>query len=418
MTQRSLQFTVGENINEVLLDIAQDKMAAGDVRGAIDTYQQSLAGIPTEFIIGILKGKYALKVTDGGATVSLTDEEDVVAESRTHLRDWNRVIGKIMEHLKMNRQFITKLRQMQPIDLNSYKLTQFDEDPLAGTTHMSAICTLAARDIAGNNIADDPKFHMLGNLLEQGDTEFDELTPREKCVYCVVRYVKAIRYMQDDLIKLDRLYKSLLEYEMIDRVPFIEDEFESCLYNYLEDFYNTKKGYSHPLCDPELIALKEKMLEDMKQTTYGAEYFRKGIVAKNIMDGYDAGYLAPDGTFYGLNGHENELLHVELGDMLAQKMFQIDRRASNFDIEQIIMEAGYMKIHHDRVYGLFAFDREQVEKGERLWCPTAPQLKMISDYANKFYGGVINTDATGYNEVKISALKQMDELALRNTFRI
>lgn len=418
MSKKSLQFTVGENINEILLDIAQNKMVQDDIEGALDVYRQSLANIPDKFILGILRGEYALKVTDGGATVSLTDDEDVVTESRTHLRDWNREIYKILEDLRMNRQTIIRLRQLTPIDLNNYKLTQFDEDPLTGTTYMSAICTLAARQIAGDNIEDDPKFHIISDLLENGDYEPKELRPRELCVYCVLRYVKAIKYMHKDLIKLDRLYNSLLKYEMIDRIPYVEDDFENCLYNFLEDFYKQTKGYSHPLCDPEVFTMKESMYDEMSRTIYGAEYLENGIIAKNILDRYDAGYLAPNGKFYGLNGDENELLHVQLGDMLIQKMFHVKHLTNTFDIEQTIMEAGYMKIHHDRVYGLFAFNREQVEKGERLWCPTKEQINSISNYANRYYGGVINTDSTGFNEIHVSALKQMDEIALRNAFRI
>ena len=50
-----LQFTLGENINEILLDIAQNKMKTGDFDGALQTYMQSFEGFPKDLAIGILQ---------------------------------------------------------------------------------------------------------------------------------------------------------------------------------------------------------------------------------------------------------------------------------------------------------------------------------------------------------------------------
>ena len=165
--------------------------------------------------------------------------------------------------------------------------------------------------------------------------------------------------------------------------------------------------------------MKEQMYEEMNMTEFGKEFFKNGILSKNILDGYDAGYLAPDGTFYGLRGETKDLLHVQLGDMLAEKKFKELKQGNTFDIEYSLMQEGYMKIHHDRVFGLYAFNREDVGKDRKLWCPTEAQLQAIYDYANKFYGGQINTDSTfGYNMGSVRALRQMDEIALRNIFKI
>lgn len=417
MTQ--LQFTLGENINEILLDIAQNKMKAGDFDGALQTYMQSFEGFPEDLAIGILQGKYAIRPINGGRSIDVTDDTDVVEESKAHLQDWNTVINSSIKQIREYRKYITWLRSKVTIDLNDYCLTRYMTNPSNDKEELSPLCTLTARYLAGHQIEGNYKLPNFQRMVTLGDENIEELNGDERRYYCIVRYVHAIKNMHNELITLSKMYKGLSEWKMIKEVPFLADIFENCLRNYLSDFYDTEKGYHHVLCDEEVIKMKEQMYDEMLTTEFGKEFLKNGILTKNILDGYDAGYLAPDGTFYGLRGEDRELLHVQLGDMLVEKKFKDFKQGNSFDIEYALMQEGYMKIHHDRVFGIFAFKREDVGKDCKLWCPTEAQLQAIYDYANKFYGGQINTDSTiGTNLVSVSALRQMDEIALRNTFQI
>lgn len=414
-----LQFTLGENINEILLDIAQNKMKKGDFEGALQVYTQSFEGFPKHLAIGILQGKYAIRIIDGGRSIDVTDDAEVVEESKTHLQDWSTVINPSIKQIKEYCKYITWLKSKVTIDLNDYCLTRYMTNPSNNKDELSPLCTLTARYLADHHIEGNynlPNFQRMVNL---GDENIEELNSDERKYYCIVRYVRVIKNMHNELINLSKLYKGLSEWKMIEEVPFLADLFEKCLHNYLSDFYDTEKGYHHMACDEEVIKMKEQMYDEMNTTEFGKEFFKNGILSKNILDGYDAGYLAPDGTFYGLRGEDRELLHVQLGDMLVEKMFPQFGEGNSFDIEYSLMQEGYMKIHRDRVFGTFAFRREDVGKDRKLWCPTEAQLQAIYDYTNKFYGGQINTDSTfGYNMVSVSALRQMDEIALRNTFQI
>lgn len=419
MAQRSLQFTLGENINEILLDIAQNKMKAGNFDGALQVYTQSFEGFPESLAIGILQGKYAIRPIDGGRNIDVTDDAKVVEESRVHLMDWNMIINDSIKRTKEYREYITWLKSKVSIDLNDYCLTQYITNPSNDKEELAPLSTLTARYLAGHYIEGNYRLPNFQRMVNLGDENIKELNSDELKYYCIVRYVRAIKNLHTELINLSKMHAGLLKMDLIKQVPFISDVFEDCLLNYLSDFYDTEKGYHHVACDEEVIKMKEQMCEEMNMTEFGKEFFKNGILPKNILDGYDAGYLAPDGTFYGLRGETKDLLHVQLGDMLAKKKFKELKQGNSFDIEYTIMQEGYMKIHHDRVFGLYAFDREDVGKDRKLWCPTEAQLQAIYDYANKFYGGQINTDSTfGYNMVSVRALRQMDELALRNIFKI
>lgn len=414
-----IQFTLGENINEILLDIAQNKMKIGDFDGALQTYIQSFEGFPEDLAIGILQGKYAIRPINGGRSIDVTDDAEVVEESKAHLQDWNTVIDSSIKQIREYCKYISWLKSKVCIDLNDYCLTRYITNPSNDKEELSPLSTLTARYLAGHDIEGNYKLPNFQRMITLGDENLEELNGDERRYYCIVRYVRAIKNMHKDLITLSKLYKGLLKWELIKEVPFLADVFENCLRNYLSDFYDTEKGYHHVICDEEVIKMKEQMYEEMLTTELGKEFFRNGILSKNILDGYDAGYLAPDGTFYGLRGEDRELLHVQLGDMLVEKKFKDFKQGNSFDIEYALMQEGYMKIHHDRVFGMFAFKREEVGKDRKLWCPTEAQLQKIYNYANKFYGGQINTDSTfGTNMVSVSALRQMDEIALRNTFEI
>lgn len=414
-----LQFTLGENINEILLDIAQNKMKTGDFNGAIQVYTQSFEGFPEELAIGILQGEYAIKPIDGGRSINVTDNAEVVEESKTHLQDWNTVINSSIKQIREYCKYITWLKSKVAINLNDYCLTQYITNPSNNKEELAPLSTLTARYLAGHYIEGNYRLPNFQRMMELGDSNIEELNCDERKYYCIVRYVRAIKNLHSELINLSKLYKGLSEWKMIKEVPFFADVYEDCLHNFLSDFYDTKNGYHHVACDEEVVKMKEQMYEEMNMTEFGKEFFQNGILSKNILDGYDAGYLAPDGTFYGLRGETNDLLHVQLGDMFVEKKFKDLKQGNSFDIEHALMQEGYMKIHHDRVFGLFAFNREDVGKDCKLWCPTEAQLQTIYDYANKFYGGQINTDsALGYNMVSVSALRQMDEISLRNTFKI
>lgn len=54
------------------------------------------------------------------------------------------------------------------------------------------------------------------------------------------------------------------------------------------------------------------MHDDLLKTKIGMEYVKNGIIEKNIMNGYDAGWLSPDGEFYGVNGETSALLQMNI----------------------------------------------------------------------------------------------------------
>lgn len=79
--------------------------------------------------------------------------------------------------------------------------------------------------------------------------------------------------------------------------------------------------------DPEVEASirkqdfqKQRLSEFMENEMRIEEYHKTWLKPVEITEGYDAGWLSPDGDFYGLNGSAGNLLHLNIAErLLASK---------------------------------------------------------------------------------------------------
>ena len=148
------------------------------------------------------------------------------------------------------------------------------------------------------------------------------------------------------------------------------------------------------------------------------------------MDGYDAGWLSPDGHYYAANGDTSSLIHLNLAEQLFNKKLKIEmakngvmKYGSNSP-EDWLINHGWMKIHNNECYGFYRWYKNDPEE-TKLYCPTDIQINMICDYADKYYGGMIYTEAQTFGSrvthkeaYKTSAIRQMDEIKLHETFKL
>lgn len=64
-----------------------------------------------------------------------------------------------------------------------------------------------------------------------------------------------------------------------------------------------------------------------------------------ITEGYDAGWLSPEGDFYGLNGSAGNMLHLNIAErLLASKRIPVKEMRNP---DRWLEENGWVKVHHD-----------------------------------------------------------------------
>lgn len=418
---------VGSNLGEILLDIAQNKILGDNPEDAFSTYIDSLCGFTKEYALMCLKNE-AVLVTTGDSDVNLVDDKNFIDDNSKNIYNWNLIIRNRLDDINILIDILAKCTKefnvIYHLPIDDYSL--IDAVPSSVGVH-----NIAAKLIAGGRF-DDELYDNGERVWEEliDHVEYDNASKYEKILYWTVKYVENIRSLHTSYIKFEKAYSFLMKYGMIMRIPFIELFMEHVFY-FLLEFADTSKGYYHPMCNTKLRDYKIQLYNDVLNTNFGNDYITNGILKKDIMDGYDAGWLSPEGDFYGGNGETSAMLHLNIADELLSGRYSVEMsndgvtEFGNFTADSWLDKNGWIKIHHDDIYGSFIGERDPGKRTKEFpyhYCPTDIQVKIICDYADKFYGGKFYTEANALGRdrhpepVSTYKVRQMDEFKLHEQF--
>lgn len=163
--------------------------------------------------------------------------------------------------------------------------------------------------------------------------------------------------------------------------------------------------------DPEVEASirkqdfqKQRLSEYMENETKIEEYHKTELKPVEIIEGYDAGWLSPDGEFYGLNGSTGNLLHLNIAErLLASKKIPVKEMRNP---DRWLEENGWVKVHHDWILFSGSF------YGKTL---TDVQIEKLYRYGQVCHRGVLRL---GVSQVQITAarLRETEPLMLNKFF--
>ena len=406
--------TLGENLGQLLLEIAQTKIREGQPEAAIAFYTENLHGMTDDIVLQLLKNECVLITSEGDTSMKLSNSESQRSFNQKNITNWNEWITQKLKYMSellntlnnVEDEFVQTVHK-DILDCNINEIVR----KYYGDIDKIGIHNIAAKLIAGKQFA---------NLYSNGENVWENLIMHvedgvaedyEKALYLIVKYGDNIRNLHKEYMVLANSYKFLTDNNIADRLPFFETQIEKVIIT-LDKYCDPNKGYYHPMCDPELFDYKEEINDDLLSTDIGKEYLRHKIVRKNIMDGYDAGWLAPDGRFYGENGPTSSLIHLRI----AERLKPCDTNPDNK-----LEEEGWIKIHGDEAFGIFVGHKEPQEGFPYKYCPSETQMKLICDYADKFYNGKLYLHPKSIRQtepVTTYKLRQMDEVQLHETFSI
>lgn len=110
-----------------------------------------------------------------------------------------------------------------------------------------------------------------------------------------------------------------------------------------------------------------------------------------ITEGYDAGWLSPDGDFYGLNGSTENRLHLNIAKrLLASKKIPVKEMRNP---DRWLEENGWVKVHHDWILFSGSF------YGKTL---TEAQIEKLYRYGQVCHRGVLRL---GTAQTQITAVR-------------
>ena len=443
MATETLHMRVGPLIGEHLLEIAQTNISNGNIEYAMSVYPQAF-GMTKEHALMILKNKAVVVTDEDGEGVSLCDDENLRIENMHNILDWELIINNRITDLFNTIQTIHKTANdfmkvyrgnIEDYSIMEMMLRYFSRDELSTI----GIHNIAARIIGSPNCkicdkgSSNPTsvWERLEGKMENYEDEPD-VTKYEKVLYYTVKYNKLIRILHKDYIKFEKTYMFLIENGFINHPSRVEHMIEMAV-EILWKFSDTSTGYCHPLCNTGLYEYKEKLSNDLMKTKFGNEFAKVGIIQKDIMDGYDAGWLSPDGEFYGANGETSSMIHMNIAEQIFNgsggkyAIAMAKDGVSIMDInspEQWLTSHGWIKIHHNDCYGSFIGRRDEAPTKDYPYpyCPTEIQIKMICDYIDKYYGGKFYTEANALGRIRHTEpfttykVRQMDEFKLHEIF--
>lgn len=399
----NLHMKLGENMGDILLDIAKNRILKGEPEGAIQTYSESLFGILEEYIIKILKNEAVLKTSDNGVEMDFSDDPELIEKNKSNILDWFNIIkqkdDELRELTKTIYQHEIKFSQAARTPISDFNLMKYGERQEDGEIH-AGIHHIIARLLANN-----PFTHQKSNgesIWQRitANIQADNACTYERVYYHIVKYVQCIKYLAEDYRNLAKMYNWLREKDIINHMPFIERNFERSI-QILDEFANPNTGFHHPMCDEEISDLKENIVDIIMDTKWGKEYFLYGATIKNILDGYDAGWLSPTGEFFADLGEVSNMIHMKIAEKLftGKGNYGEEMRKDGVSLfssnspEQWLTKKGWIKIHHQDVYGSF-FPKLNDEM-DYAYCPTTAQIQKICEYVDTFYGGKFYTEYGG-----------------------
>lgn len=454
MNRETLHMRVGPLIGEHLLEIAQSNILKGDVEYAMSVYPTAF-GMQKEHALMILKNQAVVVTDEDGEGVSLKDDPELIADNAHNILDWELIIEKrqkdIYEMLYTIHKTANNFMKYYNGNIENYSILDmmsryFNDEQLKsiGKHNIAArICGSPECKICNKGNSNPTSVwerlegqveSYLADIDEYGESDMPYPPAKwEIILYLTVRYNKLIRMLHKEYMNFENTYLFLVENEFIKKPFRIEHMIEMAV-EVLWKFSDTSTGYYHPLCNTGLYEYKEKLSDDLMKTKFGKEFAQNGILKKDIMDGYDAGWLSPDGEFYGADGETSSMIHMNLAEQIFNapcNIYAVRMAKDGVSImsgiespEYWLEKHGWVKIHHEDCYGAFIGHRNEEPTPDYPYAynPTDIQIKMICDYADKFYGGKFYTEADCLGRITHTephstyAVRQMDDLKIHEIF--
>ena len=415
MKNKELNWKLGKNFGGLMLQIGIEKIHDGDFEGAIEFYTAAFPEINRDTVIKILKGDLKVVVCEDCENIQIEEGVGKTGYNWLEITDaeLNRLIEQANEMAKISELLIS----------DNGGLTFDYTDQLGSSNFALAREIETYLNYTGVNETKYPYPNFsnkikenLIEMVERIGNEISDETPG------LIEQQASLIYTYTELAK--DLFKKLQKFELrtsdlvrnhfisIDNIKFYTNKL-GCLYYQLTKFRSLNIITSDT---DRCVDHKSELQRQIRSysSLYLDEWRLNGMLSGNIEDGYDAGWLSPDGIFYGTNGPENALLHMNIAESLSsgKGTLSLEIKNSNLLPEQYLEKVGWLKTHHSNVYGYFRYDKNSPDG---LYAPTNQQILALHQMAKKNYGGriYINGDKT---ETKTSDLLNMDEIALHNAF--
>lgn len=296
-----LTFTIGKGFGQMLQRIAWERLTEKlSPRAAVEIITQSLTGCTEGMAVDILDGKIILG--EDGATQEVLGSpgaggkfNDWIREQRIHLEQEAKEWVKSLEGI---RRTIAEAGGKFEFTVRYPELVSY----LSGDKDAGLL------DYPRSNVVEEIK-----GTVEGAKNFFVKVSEVYEVIVWMCDALNTSRVLFSDSVLRVRT--------ILDSLACSDPEVEASIRK--QDFQ------------------KQRLSEFMEER----EENQTELEPVEITEGYDAGWLSPDGDFYGLNGNTENLLHLNIAErLLASKKIPVkEMRTPGWWLE----ENGWVKIYHD-----------------------------------------------------------------------
>jgi hypothetical protein len=377
-------FTIGEDLGLRLMEIAQEHLTEGNnpVK-ALKTITESLTGCPTDLAVRILKGEMVLPVD--------VDTQQVICQDR----------------IPVVHDRFPKVDPCYWISRRAESIEEHGNNLIAGYKELQKQIRLSNRHLTVDIPYDDIFKFVSGtdqDMLDYLRDNFYEVDAIANLIEATKRYIE---FSMSIISTMDWMLKTFDEFADSELFMKYNYELKGACSQMLTDVMSVMKetmSFDFNLREHEEHDDVAKYIEATREIDAIVE---KGIEPVDIMDKYNAGWLSPDGVFYGLNGEIANMLHIQIADALVEKGIipLKDEHGDNVEgalADQWLEQNGWIKIHEDSVNFGGCLNDKMGKKNINI---TNVQAKMIYEYISIHYNGIV---VLGWKRQRVGATKFKD----------
>lgn len=388
----NVHFTLGENFGKILSQIAIEKLYDFDIPGALRTFSESL-GCSDKISLELLLGNYILIVEDQDKCLcSAIPKEEIEVDDypKIYFPGLQRKLLELfqdqrdLEYETVFENFQFKIREIEEkLYLNQkieFEGSYLDLLPINGIA-LSGEFEIEYRQLISLILSD-----------QKDAIEFlNDSRSRNHYIYedaCyIIDKVKEITIKRDGIIQT----AEFIETYWPDHKYGLKRKIE----NYIDRINDFLNFVNNALQDRvEMLDEPVNILEKHINAALEIDKVLKNFGPSKITDKYKAGWLAPDGTFFGLNGEVSNYLHITLADAIFKYYEWPDPENQSKDYALDLR--GFVKIQESRI--LFSgYDFSLLQMSSRKL--TKRQIDKICEYGRACYNGKL---LFGFKEAPIS----------------
>ena len=368
----TVHFRVGQDFGAMLMSIAQEHLTErNNPVQALKTITDSLHGCPTDLAVQILKGDVVLLVDEETQTVSPVERTEAL----------DKLFPKVdVMYFMESRAANIKLHGDNILD--GLRGLQVHIAKNHGYFDMSFKYEDIFKFIAGDNEA----------LLEElrDNREIDGISTMFEVIK---RFCEETLKVQNTMEWLMQTCDEFKDFKAYERYLVLRGEVTDTLEDIAFHLNKTLK-LDFSLEEPEDNV--QKYIDAAREID---EVLSEGIKPVDIMENWSAGWLAPNGDYYALNGEIANMLHNQIADALVEAGIVPEEELNP---DAWLEQQGWVKIHDSNVQFAGCLN---VRIGKKNVDLTPIQIKKIYEYGALCHNGVIKA---GWRMEQVSAVRFRD----------